>query len=157
MQSTRSVLVLAVLAAISGTSLAAAQGRAPAAQGQAGPHPAASPAAGLPKVCLDAQTGDALTQEFVDGLKAAITASGAMSVASTSDSCTLNLHVPGNLLRFETAGGVMVGTVVIVTSASGRYLSTNIAACQAGDLKPCAIRAVSAAKLALLVAANDGS
>lgn len=45
-------------------------------------------------------------------------------------------------------------TVVIVTSASGRYLSTSIAACQASNLKPCAVRAVAAAKIALLMRAN---
>jgi hypothetical protein len=51
----------------------------------------------------------------------------------------------------------MVSTVVIVTSSSGRYLSTSIAACQASDLKPCAVRAVAAAKLALVMATDDGT
>lgn len=134
--------MLAVLVATSGTCLAAA--------------PAAAPQA-LPKVCLDAQTGDKLTEQFADRLKEAIAASGAMSLASTTESCGLRLHVPGNLLRFESAGGLMVSTVVIVTSASGRYLSTSITACQASDLKPCAVRAVAAAKLALMVTMNDGS
>ena len=50
----------------------------------------------------------------------------------------------------------MVSTVVIVTSPSGRYLSTSIAACRASDLKPCAVRAVTAAKLALLMTPNGG-
>jgi hypothetical protein len=49
----------------------------------------------------------------------------------------------------------MVSTVVIVTSPSGRYLSTSITACRANNLKPCAVRAVSAAKLALLVTTGD--
>jgi hypothetical protein len=120
------------------------------------PTAQAAPAQGLPKVCLDAQTGDNLIEEFADRLKEAITASGALSLASTTDSCDLQLHVPGNLLRFETAGGVMVSTVVIVTSSSGRYLSTSITACQASNLKPCAVRAVAAAKLALLMA-NGGA
>jgi hypothetical protein len=126
-------------------------------QGQAASGPAAAPAPqGPPKVCLDAQTGDNLIEEFADRLKEAIAASGALSLASTTDSCDLQLHVPGNLLRFETAGGVMVSTVVIVTSSSGRYLSTSITACQASNLKPCAVRAVAAAKLALLMA-NGGA
>lgn len=142
MRAVRRIQILAMVVAISGTGLAVAAAPAPP---------------GLPKVCLDSQANDKLTEEFADRLKDAIAASGVMSVASATDSCTLNLHVPGNLLRFETAGGVMVGTVVIVTSALGRYLSTNVAACQAGDLAPCAARAVSAAKLALLVAGNDGS
>lgn len=112
---------------------------------------------GPAKLCVDAQTGDKLIEQFADRLREAIAASGAMSLASPTDSCNLQLHVPGNLLRFQTAGGVMVSTVVIVTSSSGRYLSTSITACQATDLKPCAVRAVAAAKLALLVSANDGT
>jgi hypothetical protein len=124
----------------------------------AGPGPAVVPAPqAAQKVCLDIQTSDSLTQEFADRLRAAIAASGALSLASMSESCDLKLHVPGNLLRFETAGGVMVSTVVIVTSASGRYLSTSVTACQANALKPCAVRAVAAAKLALVVTANAGS
>jgi hypothetical protein len=121
------------------------------------PAAQAAPPQGLPKVCLDVQTGDNLIKQFAERLKETIAASGALSLASTTDSCDLQLHVPGNLLRFETAGGVMVSTVVIVTSSSGRYLSTSITACQAGNLKPCAVRAVSAAKLALLMAANGGA
>lgn len=127
-------------------------------KGQAATGPAAAPAPqGPPKVCLDVQKGDNLIEEFADRLKETIAASGALSLASTTDSCDLQLHVPGNLLRFETAGGVMVSTVVIVTSSSGRYLSTSITACQASNLKPCAVRAVAAAKLALLMAANGGT
>ncbi|MDE2050621.1 MAG: hypothetical protein KGJ72_06345 [Gammaproteobacteria bacterium] len=103
-------------------------------------------------MCLDVQAGDKLIQEFADRLGETIAASGALSLASATDSCDLQLHVPGNLLRFETAGGVMVSTVVIVTAPSGRYLSTSIAACRASDLEPCAVRAVTAAKLALLMA-----
>lgn len=86
-----------------------------------------------------------------------ISASGALRLASATDSCDLQLHVPGNLLRVETAGGVKVSTVAIVTSASGRYLSTSITACQASNLKPCAVSAVAAAKLALMVTANGGT
>jgi hypothetical protein len=78
-----------------------------------------------------------------------------MRIASTADSCKLRLHVPGNLLRFETAGSVMVSTVVIVTSSADHYLSTSVSACQASDLKPCAMRAVAAAKLALLVRTSE--
>ncbi|MGH8259094.1 MAG: hypothetical protein ACREUG_05340 [Steroidobacteraceae bacterium] len=83
-------------------------------------------------------------------------ASGVLGLASTAESCDLQLHVPGNLLRFETAGGIMVSTVVIVTSPSERYLSASVTACQVNDLQPCAVRAVAAAKLALLMA-NDGT
>lgn len=121
------------------------------AQAAAGP---ATPAVQeLPKVCLDAESGnDPLIAAFGDRLRQAISASGTLSVGAASDTCDLQLHVPGNLLRFETAGGVMVSTVVIVTSPAGRYLSTSITACRAADLQPCAVRAVAAAKLALLVA-----
>lgn len=127
-------------------------------QEQMAPGTAAVPVPqGLPKTCLDVQTTDNLTNEFAGRLKEAIAASGALSLASATDSCSLQLHVPGNLLRFETAGGVMVSTVVIVTSPSGQYLSTSITACQASDLRPCALRAVAAAKLALLVTTNDGT
>jgi len=136
---------------------------APAAQlspapGPGTPAPAAAAAPqGLPKVCLDAESSDNLIKEFVDRLKETIAASGALSLASATDSCNLQLHVPGNLLRFETTGGLMVSTVVIVTAPSGRYLSTSITACRADDLGPCAVRAVSAAKLALLVTPNGGT
>lgn len=148
--------VLAALSSVCFTAGAAAQAAPP--QGQAAPAPGTVPAPqGLPKVCLDVQTGDKLIAEFADHLRETILASGALSLASTSDSCNLTLHVPGNLLRFETAGGIMVSTVVIVTSPSGRYLSTSITACQAKDLKPCAVRAVAAAKLALMMATNDGT
>jgi hypothetical protein len=147
--------VLVALSSMCFTAGAAAQGSP--AQGQTAPGPGATPAPqGLPKVCLDVQAGDKLIEEFADRLRETIAASGALSLASTTDSCNLQLHVPGNLLRFETAGGVMVSTVVIVTSPSGRYLSTSITACRATDLEPCALRAVAAAKLALMVAANDG-
>jgi hydroxyethylthiazole kinase-like sugar kinase family protein len=134
--------MLIVLVALSSAALAAE----PAAQ--------ASPPQGLPKVCVDA-TGDTLTKEFADRLKEAITASGALAVVD--DSCELQMHVPGNLLRFETASGVMVSTVVFVTSPSGRYLSSSIAACQASNLKPCAVHAVAAAKLALVMKRNGGN
>ncbi len=123
---------------------------------QTAPAPAATPAPqGPAKVCVDVQTSDALTKEFADRLQEAIAASGTLSPASAGDTCNLQLHVPGNLLRFQTAGGIMVGTVVIVTSSSGQYLSTSVTACQASDFEPCALRAVAAAKLALLVSAND--
>jgi len=111
----------------------------------------------LPKVCLDVQSGDSLTNEFANRLKDRIAASGAMNLGAPTDTCDLQLHVPGNLLRFQTETGVMVSTVVIVTSPSGRYLSTSITACQANDLKPCALRAVAIAKLALLMASNGGA
>jgi hypothetical protein len=154
----RGISILGALVAISGASFAAGVASHDAApQGQTAPAPAAAAAPQpLPKVCLDSQSADKLTEAFADRLKEAIAASGAMSLGSATDACSLQLHVPGNLLRFQTAGSVMVSTVVIVTSASGRYLSTSIAACQASDLEPCAVRAVSAAKLALLVAANGG-
>ena len=149
--------ILAVLVALSSACFAAGRSvQAAPPQGQTAPGQAAAPASqGLSKVCLDVQTGDKLIEQFADRLRETIAASGALSLASGTDSCNLQLHVPGNLLRFETAGGVMVSTVVIVTSPSGRYLSTSIAACQAADLKPCAVRAVAAAKLALLMSTND--
>lgn len=135
-----------------------ASARGSPSQGQTAPGQAAAPATqGPSKVCLDVQTDDNLTKEFADRLREAIGASDAMRLGSAGDTCNLQLHVPGNLLRFETAGGVMVSTVVIVTSSSGHYLSTSVTACRAGDLKPCAVRAVSAAKLALLVTADDGT
>ncbi len=51
----------------------------------------------------------------------------------------------------------MVSTVVIVTSPQGHYLAASITACRANELKPCAVRAVAAAKLALLVAPNGAT
>lgn len=151
-------MLMALVALSSACFAAGASSRGSPSQGQTAPGQAATPAAqGPSKVCLDVQTDDTLTKEFVDRLREAIGASDALRVGSASDACNLQLHVPGNLLRFETAGGVMVGTVVIVTSASGHYLSTSVTACRASDLKPCAVRAVSAAKLALLVAENDGT
>lgn len=143
MKPLRTLPLLTALVALASTCFAA-QPPAPTPQGP-------------PKVCLDVQSSDSLIKEFAARLKETIGASGALSLASASDSCDLQLHVPGNLLRFETAGGVMVSTVVIVTSPSGRYLSTSITACQAKDLKPCAVRAVAAAKLALLMATNGGT
>jgi len=159
MKRLRTVSMLMALAALASPSFAAgAAAQAAPAQGQTAPGPAAAPAPpGPAKVCLDAQAGDELIGEFAERLRETIAASGAMSLASAADTCNLQLHVPGNLLRFQTAGGVMVSTVVIVTSASGRYLSTSITACQASDLKPCAVRAVAAAKLALLMSADDGA
>ena len=158
MNSMRTLSVLTALVAFASApfaSEAAAQGFA--AQGQTAAGPAVAPAApGPPQVCLDVQTNDNLTKAFADRLRATIAASGTFSLGSTTDACTLQLHVPGNLLRFETAGGVMVSTVVIVTSPSGHYLSSSITACRATNLKPCAVRAVAAAKLALMVA-NDGA
>jgi hypothetical protein len=137
---------------------AAAAAPGPPAGVQHGPASAPARAAqGLPQVCLDVQTSDPLTGQFAARLKRTIAASGALRLASAGGSCDLLLHVPGNLLRFETAGGVMVGTVVIVTSPSDRYLSTSIAACRAGKLEPCAARAVAAAKLAVLMRGNGGS
>lgn len=128
------------------------------AQSQTAPATAAAPAQrGRPEVCLDVQSDDPLTKEFADRLRETVAASGSLSLASTTDSCNLQLHVPGNLLRFETAGGVIVVTVVIVTSPSGRYLSTSITACQANNLEPCAVRAVAAAKLAFLVTTGGGA
>lgn len=140
MQRLRKFPLLTVLVTFSGACFAAP----PAAQGP-------------PKVCVDVQASDSLIKEFADRLREMIAASDALSLASTADSCNLQLHVPGNLLRFQTAGGVMVSTVVIVTSQSGRYLSTSIAACQASNLKPCAIRAVAAAKLALVMNPDGGT
>lgn len=147
------------LIGISGACLAAEPGvQSFPPQGQTAPRSAAAPAPqGLPAVCLDAQTGDRLTKEFADRLREAIAASGTLTLAPTIDACKLQLHVPGNLLRFESAGGVMVSTVVIVTSPSGHYLSASITACRGSDLKPCALRAVAVAKLAVLVTSNDGT
>lgn len=139
--------LLAGCAALSGSGLAADAPQGPAPQG---PAPPQTPAPQVPKVCLDARTGDALTEQFADRLRQAIAASRALMLAATVESCSLQLHIPGNLLRFETAGAVMVSTVVIVTSPSDRYLSASVAACAANDLQPCAARAVAAAKLALL-------
>lgn len=156
MKRLRGLALLTVLAALSAPCFAGAPlEQTSPAQGQAAPA-AAGAASGPAKVCLDVQTGDKLMEQFADRLRETIAGSGAMSLASAADSCNLELHVPGNLLRFQTAGGVMVSTVVIVTSASGRYLSTSITACQASDLKPCAVRAVAAAKLALLVGTDEG-
>lgn len=159
MRRMRKLPVLTALVALASACFAAASGfEAPQSQGQAASAPAAAPAAqGTAKVCLDVQTGDSLIGKFADRLRETIAASGSLSLASPSDSCSLQLHVPGNLLRFQTAGSVMVSTVVIVTSPSDRYLSTSIAACQAGNLAPCAVRAVAAAKLALLMNANGGT
>ena len=145
MKVSQTLPILIALVALSSACLAAE----PAAQGTA-PQ-------GQPKVCLDVQTGDSLIEVFAERLKEAIAASGTFSLAPTTDSCDLQLHVPGNLLRFETAGGVMVSTVVIVTSPSGHYLSSSITACQASNLEPCAVRAVAAAKLALLTTTNGGT
>jgi len=154
----RRLPMLTALIALSGAWLVAQRVPASPSPAQAGPGPAASAAAqGPPKVCLDVQTGDPLMGAFADRLREAIAASGALSLGSRADSCSLQLHVPGNLLRFQTAGGVMVSTVVIVTSASGRYLSASINACQASELNPCAVRAIAAAKLALLMASNGGT
>ena len=143
MRPLRTLPLLTALVALSSACFAA-DPPAPAPQGSA-------------KVCIDVQSSDNLIREFADRLKETIGASSALSLASPGESCNLQLHVPGNLLRFETAGGVMVSTVVIVTSPSGNYLSTSITACKADDLKPCAVRAVAAAKLALLMAANGGT
>ena len=127
--------------------------------GSSAAQPGTEPAAAqtLPKVCLDVQSSDPLIQAFAARLRETIGASGALSLASPGDSCNLRLHVPGNLLRFETAGDLMVSTVVIVTSSSDRYLSTSISACRATDLEPCALRAVAAAKLALLMGTGGAS
>lgn len=150
-------VLTAVLVALSRACFAGEAFQSSPPPQQTTPGPAAAPAPQeLPKVCIDAQADDNLIKEFADRLKDAIAASGALSLAATTDSCSLQLHVPGNLLRFQTAGGVMVSTVVIVTSPSGRYLSTSVAACKASDLKPCAVRAVTAAKLALLMTPNPG-
>jgi hypothetical protein len=151
--------LLAGLAALSSASFAAGLPvQASPTQGETAAGPAAAPAPPAPqasaKVCFDVHTGDPLTEEFANRLKAAIAASGTFGVASTGQSCDLKLHVPGNLLRFETAGGVMVSTVVIVTASSGRYLSSSITACRANDLEPCAARAVAVAKLAWVVSSS---
>jgi hypothetical protein len=157
MKPTRPLPMLAALGVLSGACFAA-QPPTQASPPQAPAGRAAAPAAqAASKVCLDVQSGDSLMPEFAERLKETIAASGALTLAPTADACDLKLHVPGNLLRFQTAGGVMVSTVVIVTSAAGRYLSTSITACQAKDLKPCAIRAVAAAKLALLMNSDDGT
>ena len=155
MRRMRKLTVLTALVALASARFAVASGvEVPQSQGQAASAPAAQ---GMAKVCLDVQTSDGLIGKFADRLRETIAASGSLSLASPSDSCSLQLHIPGNLLRFQTAGSVMVSTVVIVTSPSDRYLSTSIAACQASNLAPCAVRAVAAAKLALLMSANGGT
>lgn len=156
MKRLRTLALLTIVAALSAPCFAGVPvDQTPPAPGQtAGP---AATASGPSKVCLDVQTGDKLMEQFAERLRETIAASGTMRLAPPADSCNLQLHVPGNLLRFQTAGGVMVSTVVIVTSSSGRYLSTSITACQASDLGPCAVRAVAAAKLALLVGTDEGS
>lgn len=148
-------MVLVTLSSVCFAAGSAVQASPPQAQATPGPTTAPAPQE-LPKICIDAQADDNLIKDFADRLKDAIAASGTLSLAATTDPCSLQLHVPGNLLRFQTAGSVMVSTVVIVTSPSGRYLSTSIAACQAKDLEPCAVRAVAAAKLALLMTPNAG-
>lgn len=160
MKQLRTLPVLtAALVALSSASFAAEPpARAASPREQAAPAPSGAPAPqGPSKVCIDVQSSDSLIKEFADRLQETIAASSALSLAPMGDSCNLQLHVPGNLLRFQTAGGVMVSTVVIVTSPSDRYLSTSITACQAKDLEPCAVRAVAAAKLALLMSSNDGT
>ncbi|HEY6515528.1 MAG TPA: hypothetical protein VIY50_05255 [Steroidobacteraceae bacterium] len=141
--------MLTVVFALSSASAAARQAASASASAAAPQAP--------PKVCVDAQAADNLIKEFADRLREAISASGTLTLAAATDPCDLQIHVPGNLLRFETAAGVMVSTVAIVTSPSGRYLSTSIAACQASNLEPCAVRAVAAAKIALLMRANGGT
>jgi hypothetical protein len=160
----RELLLLAGLIALPGACLAAQPGPPPEAQnspsaGQTAPGSVAAPAPQtLPKVCLDAQSNsDNLITAFADRLRETISASGALSLASSTDACNLQLHIPGNLLRFQTAGGLMVSTVVIVTAPSGRYLSTSISACRATELQPCAVRAVAAAKLAMVLTPNEGT
>lgn len=153
------VSMLTALAVASLWPLVGAEAQAPApppVQTTAGP-PASTAPQGPPKVCLDTQSNDTLTKRFADQLRNTLAASAALGLASGAEACDLQLHVPGNLLRFETASGVMVSTVVIVTSPSGRYLSASITACQVGDLKPCAVRAVASAKLAVLVSSHDGT
>lgn len=159
MRRLRTLPVLTVLVALSSICFAAApEAQAPPPQGHAASGSATAAASqGPPKVCIDVEASDSLIKKFADLLRQTIAASNTLSLASTADSCGLQLHVPGNLLRFQTATGVMVSTVVIVTSPSGRYLSTSIAACQASNLKPCAARAVAAAKLALVMNPDDGT
>jgi hypothetical protein len=158
MKLMRALPLSTALVALSSMSFASGSAAQVATSQASAPSPPAASSApqGPPKVCLDVRTDDHLTQAFANTLRQTIAASGTFSLAATTDSCSLRLHVPGNLLRFETAGGVMVSTVVIVTSSAGRYLSTSITACQATNLNPCAVRAVAAAKLALLVA-GDGT
>lgn len=149
--------MLAASLAISSACFAAGPTAHAPRPGPAAPGPAAAPGPqGASRVCVDVQTGDRLTQKFAGRLRKAIAASGALELAVATDSCALQLHVPGNLLRFDSAGGLMVSTVVVVTSPSGHYLSTSVSACRASDLEPCAVRAVAAAKLALLVRAEEG-
>ena len=159
MKRTRGLAIRMVLAALAASPFASGSAlQASPPQGETAAPPTAAPAPqGLPQVCLDVQTHDTLTRAFADRLRAAISASGALKLAPTNTSCNLQLHVPGNLLRFQTPGGILVGTVVIVTSSSDRYLSTSVTACQASNLEPCAVRAIAAAKLAMLVANNDGT
>ncbi len=158
MNRLRRLSVLGFTSLVSASLAAGLTVQASPPQGQTAARPAVPPAPpALPTVCLDARTSDPVTSAFADRLREAIAESSALSLASTSGSCSLELHVPGNLLRFDTAGGVMVSTVVIVTSQSDHYLSASVGACLANDLKPCAVRAVAAAKLAVLMKSNDGT
>jgi hypothetical protein len=133
--------------------------------GQSAPAPVQRPSSasaapmtrGRIAVCVIADSADPLTREFSLRLRETVASSGSFRLAHARESCALRLHVPGNLLRFETAGAVMVSTVVVVTSSSGRYLSTSITACRARALNPCASRAVAVAKLALMVSSRRPS
>lgn len=150
MRRLREISMRWVLAALLSVSVAA---------GAVPPEPAATAAAAQPAraACLVVETDDALTRTYAKRLKAAITASGTFTLAPAPGQCGLQLHVPGNLLRFQTQGGVMVSTAVIVTTASGHYLSASISACEATDLRPCAARAVAAARLALMMREGNGA
>jgi hypothetical protein len=124
----------------------------------AAPSPSGASAAPLARgriaVCVVADSADPLTREFSLRLRETVASSGTFRLVHAREPCALRLHVPGNLLRFETAGAVMVSTVVVVTSSSGRYLSTSITACRVHALNPCASRAVAVAKLALMVSSS---
>jgi hypothetical protein len=157
MKSLRGLVTATALIALSGFASGLTVHASPA-HGQSPPSPTAVPSPhGAAKICLDVSTNDGLTEAFANRLRGAIAQSGDFTLALRPDACDLELDVPGNLLRFETAGGVMVSTVVIVTSPSGHYLSASITACRANELEPCAARAVAVAKLALLAMSNSGA
>lgn len=152
--------MLVGLLAVSTACLAAPPGRqsppAPAqtASGASAAPPAAPMTQGRIAVCVVADSTDPLTREFALRLSETVASSATFRLVHARAACALQLHVPGNLLRFETAGAVMVSTVVVVTSSSGRYLSTSITACRARELNPCATRAVAVAKIALMVSSS---
>jgi len=84
MKQLRTLAMLTALVALSSEWFAAgAAAQGSSAQAQTPPGPAALPAPqALPRICVDAQTGDDLTKTFADRLRQTIAASGTLSVAA---------------------------------------------------------------------------